>query len=197
MAKSKPGRKAKSGNRTRGNRLSRIQPPDRGNDKVQERRGVFAVFGKSRDHAFDPIGRAFACGLLENASVDPEILMFAGREYGDAYWSYFPNPKAVACYGGREPRAANNNDRDGQGEYFQRLDEMLDGAGRGGRDAVHEMVVNMHHFPDENPVWLQRLLNERLVRAGRPVCGMLPMTGDYDRLRLAVEGLLALVGKRG
>lgn len=193
------GRKRKQGARTAGGRLSRAQPPDRGSERIQAARALFAGFlgGKAEQQVFDVIGRAWAAGLLENDRVDPAILRDAGREYGDGYWCYFPNPKAVASYGGRSTRAVVSSDRDGQGEYFQALDAQLDAAGRAAREAVHALVVDYHHFPDEDPAWLGRLINQQRIRMKQPVCGHLPRVGDGAKMIAALCGLLALVGKRG
>jgi hypothetical protein len=193
------GRKRKPGNRTAAGRLSRTQAPDKGNCRVIELRALFVPFhdGKADHQLFDPIGRAWAVGLLENDLVDPAVLRDAGREYGEGYWCYFPNPKAVACYGGREPRASSTSDKDGQGEYFQRLDGMLANAGRASREAVVEIVVDYHHFPDEGPPWLQRLVNLKMIQRKQAVVGQLPLKGDAERMEQAVQGLMALVGRRG
>jgi hypothetical protein len=193
------GAKRKAGNRTSGGRLSRTQAPDKGSDRVIELRALYVPFqdGKAEQQVFDPIGRAWAVGLLENDLVDPAVLRDAGREYGDGYWCYYPNPKAVACYGGREPRSTSTSGKDGQGEHFRFLDDLLAKAGRLCRDAVISLCVDQYHFPDENQAWLARLINARLLKARKAVVGQLPMAGDEQKLRQAIVGLLALVGRRG
>jgi hypothetical protein len=196
---SKRGRAKKAGNRTAGGRLSRVQAPDRGSDRVQAARATYAPFqdGKAYQQVHDPIGRAWAVGLLENGVVDPAVLRDAGREYGDGYWAYYPSPKAVASYAGRSARTVSGADRDPQGEYFDKLDELLSGAGRAARDAVTALVVDHLYFPDDNPAWLQRLINERLIQVKRPAVGQLPAPGDHELMRLAIAGLVALTGRRG
>jgi hypothetical protein len=91
---SKPGRRHKCGKRIR------ATPFDHGADHVVRARARFARFqeGKAAQQVFDPVGRAWAVGLLENARVDPAALRDAGRDYAGRYWSYYPGAAGISNY---------------------------------------------------------------------------------------------------
>ena len=171
---------------------------DYGTERIQERRKLFAKLrqdDKAADHLDDPIGRAWAAGLLENARIDPAVLRDAGRKYAAGYWCYWPNVVGVAKYE-QDIRKGNwNGDTDIRGERFNAADRLLKDAGRKAYSAVQSLVLDNHWFPDANPDWVDRLINERLLKARAPVAGQLPLPGDADRLALALDGLMALAGE--
>lgn len=195
------GRKRKTGPRTKSGRLSRAkeaQPWQYGNDRVVELRARFSRFhdGKAAQQVGDPIGRAWAVGLLENDRIDPAALRDAGRRYGLRYWGHYPSASMVAGYDRDTAHGPSSVDgEDPAGRMFAAMDRMLGDAGRASRQAVQEIVVDHHWLPDSNPDWLERLINERLVRAGLPVAGYLQRDCDWTRMRRAVEGLMALAGE--
>ena len=200
MGKAKRGRPKKAGERTKGGRLKPAH--DYGNEKVAALLSIFAPFqgGKAGQWvAASPIGRAWAVGLLDGFDVDPAAIRDAGLSYAARYWGYYPAPSSVAAYGGESRKGSSCGDgEDPRGETFQRLDLALKGAGRAAYDAVQALVVNGYWAPDENPAWLDRLINERLLRQrGRLDFGALPNRGDIEMLGLAIAGLLTIVqGKR-
>jgi hypothetical protein len=193
--KSKGGRPRKDGNRTKGGILSRIQAHDKGNDRVVAMREVFKVFqgGKASQQVYDPIGRAWAVGLLDNDRFDPAVLRSAARDYGERYWGHYPSTAGTANYTQESRAGCGWGDMaDPRGEKFQLLDKALLDAGRQAYDAVHNIVVDYHWFPDDNPDWLGRMINERLMRAKVAVCGQLETAGDAAILARALDGLIAL-----
>lgn len=194
------GRKRKAGARTKSGRLSRAKSAawDYGNERVVEMRSRFARFqdGKAAQQVFDPIGRAWAVGLLENPRLDPAVLRDAGRRYGQRYWGHYPSAKMVSGYGRDTAPGPESDDLDDPaGRLFAKLDRMLVDAGRLAWRAVQELVVDYHWLPDSNPDWLDRLIDERMARAGQAVYGSLHRLDDYQRLERAVEGLMALAGE--
>lgn len=187
------GRKRKPGKRYPCGKLS---PYDHGAEHVTIARARFGRFqdGKAAQQVHDPIGRAWAVGLLENDRFDPAVLRDAGRAYAERYWGYYPSTNSVANYEGEDRRGGSWGDgEDPRGEHFQRLDRLLLDAGRVNYDAVHNLVIDTHWFPDDNPPWLDRLINQKLVKANLPVAGGLPRFGDGARMVRALCGLLSLV----
>jgi len=185
----KPGKRSKSGRRISS------QPIDRGADHVQRRRGRFTAFhkGQADQQVFDAIGRAWCVGLLENDRFDPAVLRDVGREYGAGYWAYYEGGAAIARYEGALARTSSVQiPRDRKGELFQKMDALLRDAGRTAYDATQALCVDPYLFPDEDPFWLDRLINERLVKAKEPVCGRLPSPTDYVKMAHALAGLKAL-----
>lgn len=193
------GRKRKGGAaRTKdGKRLARGRVAwDYGNDRMVELEHRFAPFqdGKAGQWIKTPIGRAWAVGLLDGFDVDPAAIRDAGLFYAERYWGYWPAAATVGSYDGEDRRGRSwGDDRDRTGKVFQALDAAINSSGRASVAAVHELVIDHHWFPLDDPAWLGRLLNERLLRAKRPVAGELPRPGDMERLRLAVDGLLTVV----
>ena len=189
------GRPSKSGRRRLKNgRRADIEPFDHGAAHVQRLRDRFARCqdGKATQQLFDPIGRAWAVGLLENPRIDPSVLRDAGRDYAARYWNYFPAPAGVSNYLGEDRRGAFwAGGEDPGGEWFQKLDLLLKAAGRATCDAVHSLCLDHYWFPDDDPAWLDRLIFARLSGAGAAARkGCRPE--DEARMRAAVDGLLAL-----
>lgn len=191
------GRKRKPGARTPKGRLSRARATawDYGNDRVMDLIHRFEPFqgGKASQWITTPIGRAWAVGLLDGNDVDPAAIRDAGLDYAERYWGYYPSPSSVANYEGEDRRGGGWVGEDPRGHWFKLLDAKLLDAGRSRYNAAQEITVDCHWFPLDNPAWLDRLINERLLRARRPVAGGLPIAGDIDRMRLAISGLLSIV----
>lgn len=189
----KTGRKRKSGDRFPGGKLRALF--DRGTERLIESRARFARFhdGKAEQQVFDPIGRAWTVGLLENEHVDPAALRDAGRNYAARYWGYYPTVPGVASYQREGRRGSGPGEvEDPRGEQFQRLDALLRTAGRGAYDAAQSLCLDFYWFPDDDPIWLARLINEKLLLAKAPVAGQLPVAGDRSTMALAIGGLLAI-----
>jgi hypothetical protein len=198
LRRNKGGRIRKDGERFP---CGKLRPAiDRGSDRVIELRAVFRPFhqGKGDQWTGTPIGRAWLVGLLDGFEVDSAAIRDAGLGYAERYWGYYPSPSSVANYEAQDRRGSGWGDgSDPRGERFRSLDRAIMDAGRAAYEAAQGLVIDHHWFPDENPAWLDRLINERLLRSGRPVAGELPRSGDVDKLKLAIEGLLTIVaGKR-
>ena len=196
MAKrrSKGGRPRKSGARHACGKLRAVR--DEGSERTQALRLRFRSFqgGKGDQFAGNPIGRAWLVGLLDGHDVDPAAIRDAGLSYAERYWGYWPAPGGVSNYEAEDRRGAPfAGGLDVAGDRFQAMDATVKSAGRASYDAVQGLVVDFHWFPEENPAWLDRLINARLAAAGRSTAGELPREGDAERLKLAVEGLLTLV----
>lgn len=189
---SKPGKRHKCGKRIR------LTPFDHGADHVARARGRFARFqdGKAGSQVFDPIGRAWAVGLLENERVDPAALRDAGRDYAGRYWSYYPGAAGVSNYEAEDRRGRNHGiGLDVAGDRFRAMDRALKDAGRLAYDALQSLVIDTHWLPDDDPLWLGRLIQARMEGAPpRPDSG--PSAGDAALLAHAIEGLLALASGR-
>lgn len=193
--RSKGGRKKQPGERYKNGRLRPVV--DRGNEKVVEMTTRYRPFqdGKADQWVLtSAIGRAWAVGLLDGFGADAAAIRDAGLGYAARYWGEYGCVAGVANYEGESRRGGcSGSGADPRGETFERLDAAIDGAGRPARMAVHELVVDHYWFPHENPAWLDRLINERLIVAGRAVCGELTRGGERERLALAVTGLLTVV----
>jgi len=184
------GRKKASGERYPGGRLKpRI---DLGSDRTIDDRARFRVFhsGKGDQWAGTPIGRAWLVGLLDGYEVDAAAIRDAGLAYAELYWSHYPAPSAVANYEG-EDRRGSHGENDRREILFMAMDAAIANAGQASRAAVHDLVIDCH-WTTLNAIWLDRLINERLIRARQAVVGHLPMRGDFERMVLAVQGLLAV-----
>src|SRR4051812_44235916 len=165
------GRPSKSGRRRLKNgRRADIEPFDHGAAHVQRLRDRFARCqdGKATQQLFDPIGRAWAVGLLENARIDPAVLRDAGRDYAMRYWAYYPCAGGVSNYEAeaRRGRGAGAAGEDPGGERFLSLDARLKDAGRRAYEAAQSLCLDFYWFPDDNPAWLDRLIEARLAAAG-------------------------------
>src|SRR3954468_8595249 len=189
------GRPSKSGRRRLKNgRRADIEPFDHGAAHIQRLRDRFARCqeGKATQQLFDPIGRAWAVGLLENARIDPAVLRDAGRDYAARYWNYYPAAVGVANYLDEDRRAEVwGGGEDPGGEWFQRLDALLKNAGRVAYEAVHSLCLDFYWFPDDSPAWLDRLIGARLAVADG-AAGQGDCMAELATMRGAVEGLLAL-----
>lgn len=190
MAKRKTGPRTKSGRRK-----DRTSPFDYGNEKVGMRAAQFACFGGGREQLYDSIGRLWTVGLLENDRIDAAALREIGREYASRYWGHYGTAVGVANYEGETRRGSGLADEttpDPAGEIFQRMFKRLIDAGIEAETAVNDLCVNGYASPDHDAGWVERLVNEALLRKNRPIAGMLPFAGDKDMLAHAVSGLLAL-----
>lgn len=189
------GRPSKSGRRIRSGRRAEVERYDHGAEHVQRLRSRFARFqdGKATQQLFDPVGRAWTVGLLENGRIDPAVLRDAGRDYAARYWSYYPSTAGVSNYENEDRRGgAWSGGEDPGGERFRRLDDRLKNAGRNTYHAAQSLCLDFYWFPDDNPAWLDRLINARLVAAQAAAVGQLGRPEDAAIMRAAVAGLLAL-----
>lgn len=194
--KGRGGKKKSTGDRFPGGRLKPMR--DYGSERTVELRMRFRAFrdGKADHWVGTPIGRAWIVGLMEGHDIDSAVIRDAGVAYAQLYWSHYPAPSAVANYEAMDRRGAQvGNDR--RSILFTAMDAAILSAGRDSRDAVHNLVIDCHWLPDENPAWLDRLINLNMIRARQPAVGQLPTDADRARLDLAVQGLLAITAGTG
>lgn len=193
------GRPKKKAPRNENGRLARGRAAwDYGNDRIVELESMFSPFqdGKAGQWIKTPIGRAWAVGLLDGYDADPVALRDAGLNYAARYWGYWPCGAGVTNYEREDRRGSGWGDgSDPRGLAFERLDKAVTDAGRASAAALHSLVVDCHWFPLDNPAWLDRLINVRLLSKRRTVSGVLqmPMRGDAETLKLAAQALLAIV----
>lgn len=188
------GRPRKTGERTASGRLRVVV--DRGNDRVTERTARFVSFqgGKAGHQVHDQIGRAWAVGLLDGRDVDSAILRDKGREYGQLYWGEYAATAPGSFQAERRPRGVSNDTADPLGQRFAAIDDLARSVGHDAFTAMHGLCVDEWWFPDSNKDWVDRLINTAMLKAGRPVAGMIEMAGDHARLTLALDALIAMVG---
>lgn len=179
-----PGKRHKNGRRI-------LTQWDHGTEKLQELRARFAKFhnGKASQQVCDPIGRAWAVGLLENDRIDPAVLRDAGRNYAARYWGHYPSMNGVSNYE-KDCRAPSRMDTDSAGLRFAAIDRQLSLSGHGAASAVHGLCLDFHWFPDANPAWLDRLIEDRMDKGSRHTLS------DARQMKLAIEGLMALAGEK-
>src|SRR5688572_18297477 len=82
------GRPSQAGKRKPSGRLrARPAMADQGNDRIRAMRAVFAVFqgGKAGNELGDPIGKAWAAGLLEGFAADSQAMRDTGRDFGQLW----------------------------------------------------------------------------------------------------------------
>lgn len=207
------GRKRKSGSRTKGGALSRAvaamserNPP---NDRALARQERFRHFrGESSiGTEMTCAGRLMLVGAFDGLEAPPETILEALLNYSLGYWGYYTGlqPK-IGAYE-RQDRSVDSRFSDPAGRAFDQCDERLRSAGRNARQAVIEVTVDRHWFPDEDADWAARIINSRiaqkrdqLMKARRPIPAGLLVIGegacdsDWAMLELLKEGAMALVG---
>ena len=185
------GRPRKSGKRFGCGKLRPEPCSDRGNDVVQARREAFSVFqgGKASEQIHDPIGRAWAAGLLDHPRFDGAMLRDIGRRYASLHERTF-SATQVRLWSA-ERRSAKGNTKhepilpDPLGERFATLDKLAKNAGSKSYLAMKKLAL--HDNPDSNPPWLDRLINARVSSRNQ--------VEDRDGwiLKKAVEALVFMV----
>jgi hypothetical protein len=168
----KRGRPRSSKARTPGGQLSRVGQclvRDYGNIKVVQRHNVFRHFIDDKGLVFEgsSAGRLWIVGGFDGYDTDPQVLRDVLLEYGRAYWGEYPTASASPT----TPRRTAGDIPAGSlttpthaGSAFNKLDQILRGAGRQSREAVHNVAVDPHFFPDEDKAWIARIINSRVVQ---------------------------------
>jgi hypothetical protein len=175
------------------------------NDVVQARREAFKPFqgGKAGEQIHDPIGRAWAVGLLDGTTIDSAMLRDIGRRYADLNKAVFHRTQMAVANSDQAPRGTGDGtDKDPIGERYMALDQLARDSGSKQRLAMRKLVLAEN--PDENPLWLDRLVNARRQAeaafevGGRGTSG--PWIVPYDRdcmiLEQAKQALVAMVEGR-
>lgn len=188
----KSGRKRGAGDRYPCGKLRSVH--DYGNDRVVALCAEFQPFqGGKADQwvTTSAIGRAWAVGLLDGREVDAAALRDAGLNYAARYWGHYPSASGTSNYGAESRQGQSWGDgEDPRGLRFKALDDAIRSAGRASQEAVHNLVVDHHWFPLENPAWLDRLIAGRLRRQA------VAQVGDHERLDAAIGGLMTIVAGR-
>lgn len=183
-------RPRKSGPRRKDGRLA-IQAHDYGNIRVRERREAFKVFqgGKADQQVHDPIGRAWAVGLLDGTTQDAAILRDIGRRYASLYALVYR--QTGTAVGELEPRSRGTGDgvdTDPTGQRYATLDALARSAGSKQRLAMQKLCCG--DSPDSNPEWLNRLIVARLDFIKD---AMRPFERDHMIMTQAIAALVAMV----
>lgn len=201
MGTSKAGRKRKLNvERNRDGSVKRKCLNDGGNDFVQARRERFACFrdGKAHEHLGDSIGRAWAAGLLEGTAYDSALLRDTGRDYDRLYWAVYPHSAGVGSYEPRDKTTGSGDftDPDPTGERFGKLDRLVRRLVQPIYQALQDLTVNRMIATDDDPAWLDRLINEQMIfaRGSLVRCRYSPTMADREMLELAKAGLVAMIG---
>lgn len=181
------GRPRKAGARQPCGKLRPAVANDKGSDFVQARRASFEIFqgGKAGDHLSDPIGRAWASGLLDGHAQDAAILRDIGRRYASLNAQVYASLQVVI--GDLEPRSrgtGGGSDEDRTGEAYTRIDQLARNAGSKERLAMQKLCLPT--TPDEDPLWLGRLIQCRFWKR-------VPIERDHMIMTQAVRALVAMV----
>lgn len=209
-------RKKSKGRRTESGRLSRSKfaleernPPA---DHVLARRERFRHFRGDGSIGLEMTcaGRLMLVGAFDGLEVPAESILDEIQKYTLGYWAYYVG--LAPSIGSYEPRSRSSGSgawADKAGESFEARDELLTNAGRAARQAVHEISIDRHWFPDEDVAWAARIINSRidakrmqLRKANRPipeglcVAGELACDSDWAMWDLLRHGALALAGAK-
>lgn len=153
-------------------------------NKAQRSAGIVAVPGikaVNAEETIDPIGRAWAAGLLDADEAIAQELRDAGRRFSMLYWRKLPAPSPVSGLYAKMvsglvdelpagvDREATIEDADArdrrQEDALNRIIAALDRLGRPTRRAVDELVLDP--FADAGPSWLDWLIQARASVIGR------------------------------
>lgn len=212
----KRGRNRSNKPRTPSGQLSRAGQRDYGNIRVVERHSRFMHFidDKGLVHEGTSAGRLWIVGALEGLPIDGQVLRDHLLSYGRAYWGEWPTTSGTANYLQENRRGHSGGIEDAEtgllidraGEWFKTMDRFLKDAGRQARQAVIEVAVDPHFFPDEDKDWVARIINGRVQAkraamkdppASLSICGQLPVDSDFAMLALLRMGAMALAEGRG
>ena len=170
-------------------------PFDYGNDRVQARAALFETFGGGSAKGFEMTcaGRLMLVGCFDGMEITPEEALSALLEYSNAYWGNYGGGPKVAAYE-RQDRGHESVWEDPRGEWFDAMDQRLRDAGYAARQAVHNVTVERHWFPDEDAHWAAAIINRRFVEKGLPVAGEVAFDGHsaWAMLDLLKQGAMAL-----
>jgi hypothetical protein len=180
LTKGQPQGSRSASGRKRDRTPTRIAPCD----GIVRRRDLYKVAANDTD-TVDAIGRAYVAGLL-GLGEHARDLLIAGRKIASQYWRVlgFGTPDSLAKFQPQNPFTP----LDPAVEKIREdaLNVALDLVGQRGRDVrrcFDQLVIDPN--PDSGPAWL-----DRIVYAHRR--GNRATEGEYNALRLAVEGLEAI-----
>jgi hypothetical protein len=127
------------------------------------------------------------------------MLRDAGRRYGEIHAMVFARTGMAIANNDRTPRGTGDgSDKDPTGELYAKLDQLARDSGSKQRLAMRRLVLAEN--PDENPLWLDRLIMDRRWREAfkRGHLPDLDESSDRDRMILeqAKQALVAMVEGR-
>ena len=191
------GRPSLPGKRKPSGRLRARVMPDYGNFRVQAMRAAFAIFqdGKAGNELGDPIGKAWAAGLLDGFGADAAAMRDAGRDFGRLWRRCYGALEIRTSSPERRARTAPSNATGGPSaseRRFERMDAIVSAHPRLSREAFYGLCVD-YQDSDNLPPFVARLIEERMVLKGRKAAGLLPIRGDREKLERAAFILAALV----
>lgn len=184
------------------------------NMRVVERQDRFRPFhgDSSIGHEMSCAGRLMLVGAFDGLDATPEEALSALLAYAHGYWGNYVDCLPQLSDYQREVKGGNDNAEedehgraiDKRGEWFADYDQRLRDCGHATVQAVHNITVDTHWFPDDDATWASRIVNSRVLdkrlefrKAGRPldgltICGGLATDSDWAMLELARAGAMAL-----
>lgn len=206
-------RKRKSGQRTRSGQLSRSlaamierNPP---NERAVALRERFRHFrgDSSIGTEMTCVGRLMLVGAFDGLDVPAETLLESVLNYSIAYWGHYTGLSASGAAYERSDRSHDSSWADPAGRWFDECDARLRSAGARAREAVLDVSVDRHWFPDQDVHWAARVINSRILQKiaqfkernkpvpeGLTIAGELADDNDWAMLDLLRAGALALAG---
>lgn len=185
------GRPSKPGARKNGRRIPDVAVFDKGTDQAKLRRELY------HGNGYDPIGRAYAVGLLGDGDEAKDRLTM-GRRYAQAYHAEYAVTR-YRCPIGDNVRGIDHGDNrtNERREWVDQQTARM--VATGCLPYADQLLDPMNAFADQNPAWLARLLdralsNRKLALAGRPE---IPHEErDWIVLRAALRALDAILPMR-
>lgn len=190
-------------------RIGRALP----NPRVIARQDRFRHFhgDSSIGHEMTCAGRLMLVGAFDGLEATPEESLSALLAYANGYWGNYAECLPQMSDYQREVKGGSDNDNgdDPRGQWFGAIDQTLRDCGHATRQAVHEITVDTHWFPDDDAVWAGRIINSRVLqkrdhlrKANKPVpdsltiCGELAVDSDWAMLELVREAVMALTRRQ-
>lgn len=183
------------------------------NMRVVQRQDRFRHFhgDGSLGHEMSCAGRLMLVGAFDGLEATPEESLHALLAYSQGYWGNYADCLPQMSDYQREVRGhgQNDNSEDKRGEWFKAYEQTLRDCGHATRQAVHEITVDTHWFPDDDAIWAARIINSRVMdkrlalrKAGRAIPDSLSIAGelatdsDWAMLDLVRQGVMALARGR-
>lgn len=182
------------------------------NMRVVERQDRFRPFhgDSSIGHEMSCAGRLMLVGAFDGLDATPEEVLSALLAYSHGYWGNYSDCLPQMSDYQREVKGGGSGDilEDRRGEWFDSYDRRLRDCGHATVQAIHNITVDTHWFPDDDAEWAGRIINSRILdkrlefrKAGKPldgltICGELATDSDWAILELARSGAMALAHGR-
>lgn len=193
------GRPRKAGLRDKRDRL--LLAPDRGNDRVQERRMLFYGVRKNAegkmvdvsDDISDAPGQLHALGFFDEHGHEPDLIRDTMRDYGFGYWNRNAD-KAPKC--GKYERASHGKDPFMDTRADLKFEDMLNALVplRHDRQCL-ELLVCDYWWGDDLPPFAKALICERLLQLNKTIPPFVefPTMNDHAILEGALRATFRLI----